>query len=258
MAYGRCRDSLHEMSVTPTEIPAEVEQARGPRGPAPVLAGATDGNERLTVQAGAVLFVLLAALGITIVRIGQLTWLHLFIGLLLIGPLALKLASTGYRFARYYTHDPAYVRKGPPLPLLRMMAPLLVIDTLVVFASGVALLLAGPSSRDTLMPVHKVSFILWLGLTGLHVLGHLGEVGRNLVARRETRAGVLAAAGADTGSRRPARRRPAVGAWVPAPRLPGSSGRALALALALLGGLVLAIALIPDFAPWVGRAAQGG
>jgi hypothetical protein len=36
-------------------------------------------------------------LGITIVRIGQLIWLHLFLGLLLLGPVGAKLASTGYR-----------------------------------------------------------------------------------------------------------------------------------------------------------------
>lgn len=44
-------------------------------------AGGSDGNERLTVLTGIVLFVLLAALGVTIVRIGSLIWEHLFIGL---------------------------------------------------------------------------------------------------------------------------------------------------------------------------------
>ena len=69
------------------------------------------------------------------------------------------------------------------------MAPLLVLDTLVVFASGVALLFVGPSSRGDLLPIHKVSFFVWLALTSLHVLGHLGELSRGLGARRETRNG---------------------------------------------------------------------
>ena len=73
-----------------------------------LMAGGPDGNERLTAVTGVLLLVLLAVLGVTIVRIGQLTWLHLFLGLLLIGPVGLKMASTGYRFTRYYTHDPAY------------------------------------------------------------------------------------------------------------------------------------------------------
>src|SRR5436305_2688984 len=61
-----------------------------------------DGNERLTAASGAVLFLLLAAEGVTILSIGQLLSPHLFIGMLLIPPVALKLASTGWRFARYY------------------------------------------------------------------------------------------------------------------------------------------------------------
>ena len=167
------------------------------------------------------LFVLLAVLGVTIVRIGQLTWLHLFLGLLLIGPLALKLASTGYRFARYYTGAPAYRRKGPPPAALRVMAPLLVVDTLVIFGSGVALLFAGPSSRQSLMPIHKISFFVWLALASLHVLGHLGDLANGLVASRETRRRVLATAGGgDTRSPAPPRAR--VGGWTLAPRLPGA------------------------------------
>jgi hypothetical protein len=235
------------MSTTKAERRAETGAATdggpaGVGGRSPLLAGATDGNERLTVQAGAVLFVLLAVLGLTIVRIGQLTWLHLFLGLLLIGPLTLKLASTGYRFARYYTGSPAYRRKGPPPAALRILAPLLVVDTLVIFVSGVVLLFDGPSSRHSLMPIHKISFIVWLALAALHVLGHLDEVGRGLIAPRSTRREVLAAAGTGIGSLRPA------------PRIPGSSGRALALGVSLLGGLVLAIALVGEFAPWVEHA----
>ena len=68
----------------------------------------------MTTVTGVLLIVLLAVLGVTIVRIGQLTWLHLFLGLLLIGPVALKLATTGYRFVRYYAHNPRYVDRGRP------------------------------------------------------------------------------------------------------------------------------------------------
>src|SRR5690348_13981534 len=128
----------------------------------PFLGGGTDGNEHLTAITGALLLVALAVLGVTIVRIGQLLWLHLFLGLLLIGPVALKLASTGYRFARYYLATAAYRLKGPPHPLLRGLAPWLVLTTLVVFVTGVLLLVDGPGSRDRLLVWHKVSFIVWL------------------------------------------------------------------------------------------------
>ena len=78
-----------------------------------MLSGGTEGNERLTVQAGACCSCCSRCWAITILRIGPLLWLHLFIGLLLIGPLAVKLASTGYRFARYYTHDAPLRAQGP-------------------------------------------------------------------------------------------------------------------------------------------------
>ena len=135
--------------------------------------GGPDGNEQLTAATGVVLIVLLAAIGITILRIGQLTWLHFFLGFLLIGPVALKIASTGYRFTRYYTHSPAYRERGAPESWLRLLAPVVVLSTVVVFVSGVVLLFDGPAHRDPLLLVHKASFIIWGGATALHVLGHL-------------------------------------------------------------------------------------
>ena len=72
------------------------------------------GNARLTGGVAAALLVLLAAEGATIPFIGQLLGPHIFIGMLLIPPILLKLASTGYRFARYYSGNPPFVRKGRP------------------------------------------------------------------------------------------------------------------------------------------------
>jgi hypothetical protein len=51
-----------------------------------------------------VLAALLAAEGVTVVDMGGLLSAHLVIGLVLIPVVVLKLASTGYRFARYHTH----------------------------------------------------------------------------------------------------------------------------------------------------------
>jgi hypothetical protein len=227
--------------------------APAPRGGRDLFAGGTEGNERLTVQTGALLFVLLAVLGVTIVRIGQLLWLHLFLGLLLIGPVVLKLASTGYRFLRYYTADPAYSRKGPPPQLLRLLAPLLALSTVAVFATGVALLAIGPSSRDMLLLWHKVSFFVWLAVAVLHMVGHLPELRRGVFGGRLLRAEVFAAAGADG---RYDRAWDLGGAGIdraglpPAGGEPGGRGRALSIGLALLAGAILAVALLPDFGPW--------
>jgi membrane protein implicated in regulation of membrane protease activity len=188
--------------------------------------GGTSGNERLTAVTGAALLVLLAVLGVTILRIGQLLSVHLFVGMLLIPPVLLKLASTGYRFVRYYTANPSYRRKGPPLLALRMLAPLVVASTLVVFASGVALLFAGPSARSTLLPIHKVSFFAWLAVTAVHVLAHLPELPRALRGDY-ARSSQLSQ------------------------DVTGRAGRVLSLAGALTAGVVLAILLIPEFGPWL-------
>lgn len=237
--------------------------APAPRGPLSRLtAGGSDGNERLTVLTGIVLFVLLAALGVTILRIHPLIWEHLFIGMLLLGPVLLKLGSTGYRFVRYYTHDSIYRGKGPPPSYLRLLGPLVVLSTAVVFASGVALLLLGPSSRSTLLLVHRASFFVWLAATAVHVLGHLPEVAQALNGGRELRVAVLSEV-VDGIAQRPGGR-PAAPGQQTAGGLVGSgegsrahdlragrAGRALALTGALLAGLVLALLLIPEFGPWL-------
>lgn len=211
--------------ANPSRAPAPSTPARRRPVFARLLAGGTAGNERLTAATAVVLLVLLAALGVTIVRVGGLLNEHMFLGMLLIGPVALKMGSTGYRFVRYYTANPRYRAKGPPAVAMRMMAPIVVISTIIVFASGVALLFVGPGSRSTLLPLHKVSFFVWLAFTGLHVLGHLGDLPAALL-------------------RHPSPERP----WDDSGA--GRGGRALAQAAALVGGLVLALVVESQFGVW--------
>jgi hypothetical protein len=194
-----------------------------------LTAGGTDGNERLTTVTGVVLLVLLAVLGVTILRIRPLLDIHMFLGILLIGPVVLKLASTGYRFVRYYTFEPRYRRKGPPAMAMRLLAPLVVLSTLVVFATGVVLLLAGPGSRGTWLPIHKISFIVWVAATSLHVLGHLAGLPR-VLGKRPTGSSLLAS--------------------MENPHA-GRDGRVMALGGALLAGTMLGILSISQFAPWL-------
>ena len=51
---------------------------------------------------------------------GSLFGLHFFLGMLLIGPVCLKIGSTVWRFARYYTGSAPYVGRGPPPTLQRV------------------------------------------------------------------------------------------------------------------------------------------
>jgi hypothetical protein len=136
------------------------------------------GNARLTAANAALLLVLLAIEGVTVLRVRALLTPHVFVGMVLVPPVLLKVASTGWRFARYYGGAPAYQRKGPPPVLLRLLGPVVVLLTVVLFASGVGLLLVGRSWLPLLLKVHKASFILWFGAMTIHVLGHLGEVFR--------------------------------------------------------------------------------
>src|SRR5438309_2237416 len=111
---------VSEPRTSPLRAPADATPGLWRR----LAAGGTEGNARLTAATAAALIVLLAMLGVTILHLrNTLLWLHLFLGLALIGPVALKLASTGYRFVRYYTHNRAYGLKGPPLAALRALAP---------------------------------------------------------------------------------------------------------------------------------------
>jgi len=137
-----------------------------------------ESNARLTGATGAVLLVLLAAEGVTILRIRGLLWAHVFIGMLLIPPVLLKMGTTSYRMVRYYLGSPAYRRKGPPPVLLRLLGPFVVVLTVVVLASGVALLLAPLHWRSALLLLHKASFVLWFGAMAIHVLGHLADTAR--------------------------------------------------------------------------------
>jgi hypothetical protein len=190
-----------------------------------VLGGGIEGNARLTAITAVALVALLLVEGVTIVDLSPLISVHLFVGLLLIPPVGLKLASTGYRFARYYTGSPAYVRKGPPHPILRSIAPVVILTSVVMLASGVWLLLAGPRVRDTVLPIHKVSFIVWGIFTGVHVLGHLIELPSALDADygRDHRRAALAQ---------------------------GRIGRELALLGALVAGVALALLLRSHFGAW--------
>jgi hypothetical protein len=185
-----------------------------------------EGNERLTAATGVVLVVLLAALGVTILAIRPLIWWHVMLGMLLIPPVLLKLGSTGWRFARYYSGSREYVHRGPPILSMRLMAPLVIAATLAVFATGVALLVVGPAG-GVLVGLHKASFVVWFVVTAIHVLAHLRSIPRLVAAdwRRRPRPWEL--------------------------HVPGTAWRRWLLAGSIVGGAILAIATVRYAQPWV-------
>lgn len=134
-----------------------------------------EANARLTASTSAILFLLLAAEGFTLLRIHGLLSAHVFIGMLLIPPVLVKIGSTSYRVVRYYLGSPAYRQSGPPPPALRVLGPFVVVLTVAVLGTGIALLVAQPSLRPILLSLHKASFVVWFGAMAIHVLGHIAD-----------------------------------------------------------------------------------
>lgn len=211
--------------------PRHAAPQRVPVRPAlgPARTGGADGNERLTAATGAVLLVLFAAEGFTILSIHQLITLHFFLGMLLIGPAALKAGSVCYRFARYYTGAAEYRRKGPPAPLLRVLGPVVLATSLGVLGTGVLLAVDEPALGPWLF-LHKACFVLWFGAMTMHVLAYVwrlpGLIGADLM-----------------GSPGVARTRRV---------LAGRGARWLLLAASILAGLLIALTTLHLAVPWGG------
>ena len=160
------------------------------------------GNHRMTaIVSGLALIPLLAVEGYTIPRIRFHLQLHLFFGFWVMAPLLLKMASSGWRFLRYYTRNPAFHAAGPPGWGPRLLAPVVVVSTVVLFVSGIGLWWIGPSSEyGSWFEWHKASFVVWFFATAAHVLYHLEETPREIVEEvrarsrgRVTRGGLLLA-----------------------------------------------------------------
>ena len=189
-----------------------------------------EANGRLTASTAVVLVVLLAVEGVTILSIRRLLSPHVFIGMLLVPPVLVKIASTTYRFVRYYTGSPDYRRYGPPMLVLRLLGPVVVVTTVVVFGSGIALLLAGPTWRSSLLFLHKASFVLWFGAMAIHVLGHLADTA-------SLAPGIFSAA----------RRRDVAGAGL----------RQWTIAGSLVAGVFLGLLLLGHVGPWLASVRHG-
>jgi hypothetical protein len=201
----------------------------GATGPSPL--GGPDGNARLTGMTAAVLLVLLAAEGATLLQLGALITPHVVIGMVLVPFVAVKLATTGWRMVQYYRGAAPYRARGAPPLLLRLLGPVLVVVTVAVFASGIALLLVPHAWRDSMFFLHKASFVLWFGAMAVHVLGHVLDTSRlapaDFVARTRS-------------------------------QVRGAGVRMWTLAASLVVGLLLAVLMAPTVGPWVAAGGMGG
>lgn len=184
-----------------------------------------DGNERLTAAVGVLLLApVVVEVGTVLLGVHTFMSWHVFVGLALIPVVLLKLATTGWRFVRYYTRTRAYVEHGPPQPAMRLLAPLFVVATVVLFGSGVAMGFLHGQALEIARRLHGPASVIWLLLLGIHVLVYLGR------ALSRTADDVL-----------PAERT----------SVRGKTARLYVLATAVVCGLVLGAAFIPAQHRWV-------
>jgi hypothetical protein len=173
-----------------------------------------------------VLLVLFAAEGFTVLAVRQMLTLHFFLGMLLIGPVLLKLCSTIYRFARYYSGDAGYRRQGPPALPLRVLGPFVILTSLAVIGTGIILALTGPVPGIWLL-AHKAAFVLWFGAMTIHVLAYIWRLPRLVGSDLARQAGYRAEE-----------------------VLGGRAARWLLLTASLLAGLLLAVVTVHLAGPW--------
>ncbi len=161
-----------------------------------------EGNARITGLVGAILLIVLAIEGYTLLDVRGMFTLHVFIGLFVIPMIFVKIGTTAFRFFRYYRGTEAYRRKGPPHPILRIGAPVVVVSTVGMLVAGVITLAVGPRHREPWLTIHQGFFAVWVVVTTVHVLGHALEtwrlsrddlVDKPPVPRRGARFGVILA-----------------------------------------------------------------
>ena len=114
-----------------------------------------EANARLTATTAVVLLILFAA-ELATVLLGARTVLtaHVVVGLILVPPVLLKIASTSWRMLAYYRGDAAYREKGPPALALRILGPFFVFLTVLVFGSGAGLVLTPHHFHSSFLIVH--------------------------------------------------------------------------------------------------------
>lgn len=146
--------------------------------------GGPAGNARLTAWTGLLLLVLIGVELVTLLDVHRWIDWHIVVGVLLIPPALIKTASTGWRIVHYYAGSRPYREAGPPPLALRLLGPPVVLFTLAVLSSGLALILVSPDTGRrvfasaggvsvSLLTIHKATFVVWGIVTGVHAVGRL-------------------------------------------------------------------------------------
>jgi molybdopterin-dependent oxidoreductase-like protein protein len=180
-----------------------------PRGHTVPTAG-VGGNARLTAMTGLLLLALLVLeiasaaffflLAANLAALGGPAYdvirpVHFFVGFLLMPLVAIKLVSTGYRFGRYYLRAHAYHEAGPPRPVPRIIAPVLIGSSVTLFGSGVEMWSFRNQFGYAWTAIHNTSAVVFTATLAVHIAVHVREAHRNAAA--ELAGTPIAVAGAE-------------------------------------------------------------
>ena len=221
----------HVREVVATAVGAEH------RRDAPVgHGGGPAGNAQLTALVGLVLLVLFFVEGLTLVSVHRLISWHIAVGAALVPVVLLKTFTTGWRIVRYYTGQRDYRTAGPPPLVLRLLGPLVVLTSLALLGTGLALIAVGPDAtfrsllsagplQVSALTLHQAAFAAWFVVLTVHVLA------RTIPA--------LQLAGQRTG----------------APAVPGRASRLVVLVLTLASGVGVGAAVLAAASSWTSYVA---
>ena len=127
---------------------------------------------------------------------------HFLVGFALMPLIGIKLASTGWRSARYYTRGREYRAAGSPSWPARLIAPLLIVSAVSVTASGVEMWSFQNQLNWPWTAIHNTAAFTFVTVLVVHVVLHVREAHREAAADLAgVPAGVTVAGGADVVSR---------------------------------------------------------
>ena len=158
-------------------------------------------GRHVVVLCGVLSLLLLAIAWATILNLDSLWRVHEAAGFALLPVAAVKLVPIGLRAGAYYLRAlTAWIRRPsrtgrpitPPVLIARLTAPLLVLDVVLLLASGIVMWHTG-DQRSGWSTVHNAGAIIGVGLVAIHLAFHLRStlaVGvRRLAAPGERRMG---------------------------------------------------------------------
>ena len=138
------------------------------------------GNRALTSWAGLLLLPGLAVVALSGLVFGNFWQLHYIAGLSLIPLLLVKLGTTSYRALSYYARRAVYRAAGAPEWTGRLLAPALIVSTIVAMATGIWMW----SQHSEAQPWAKLHV---LSVVAMGACGWERGIGRRRRARRRAR-----------------------------------------------------------------------